>query len=662
MFSALKPVFLSKLSALVIFILFTNIFLFHQLGGSALALIIITSFVLLSFLFPSFVNNQKKRYLWLGFAGFILLIALSLVKTASFFPNLIAFLSGIFILCLYLYLASKNIIFISSLMELILTPVMTIFTYFGSIGKTIKAILSINVINNKTKSTKPSIPWVSLATGMIISVPVLFILLGLLTAGDPVYGKFVDNSLQFLLTGKLWQHLLFSLILFVCLLPLLFLFGRPEFASPLQQLARYSVIIEVTVVMVITTIVLGSFLIVQWPYVFVTVAYETDLSRFGVATYSEYVRRGFIELLMATIWVYGLVWLGLIAMRNKAKSLSHSVLNKVQLVVLAQLALLILSVFRRIWLYQNLHGWSLVRIYGGIILFWILGMAVFLALRHRWQKPWVIPETIFSGLLVLFILFFNSEHFIASTHPPTVNKRIDYLYLSRMSADGYKGWRQSYDNSTEILQAMLEKPFLSKDERREVAYAGIIASNLTLKYSDLLEHYGSATDKIAFYKTLLDYQMEANQTMASWITNTQQEEAQKNQILADLDIEFNLIRQLKETVQAGKYQEIYKYLSWVYPNYPTGSFYNYNFTFSFIQITDPNNQFFIKKDELDNMDKIFTWNFAEKAAFKQMKKDMPIQNLVNLQRNYFDLYRRISTQVNGERDYEVDVSLNSPLL
>jgi len=129
-----------------------------------------------------------------------------------------------------------------------------------------------------------------------------------------------------------------------------------------------------------------------------------------------------------------------------------------------------------------------------------------------------------------------------------------------------------------------------------------------------------------------------------------------------LDIEFNLIRQLKETVQAGKYQEIYKYLSWVYPNYPTGSFYNYNFTFSFIQITDPNNQFFIKKDELDNMDKIFTWNFAEKAAFKQMKKDMPIQNLVNLQRNYFDLYRRISTQVNGERDYEVDVSLNSPLL
>jgi len=539
---------------------------------------------------------------------------------------------------------------------------MTIFTYFGSIGKTIKAILSINVINNKTKSTKPSIPWVSLATGMIISVPVLFILLGLLTAGDPVYGKFVDNSLQFLLTGKLWQHLLFSLILFVCLLPLLFLFGRPEFVSPLQQLARYSVIIEVTVVMVITTIVLGSFLIVQWPYVFVTVAYETDLSRFGVATYSEYVRRGFIELLMATIWVYGLVWLGLIAMRNKAKSLSHSVLNKVQLVVLAQLALLILSVFRRIWLYQNLHGWSLVRIYGGIILFWILGMAVFLALRHRWQKPWVIPETIFSGLLVLFILFFNSEHFIASTHPPTVNKRIDYLYLSRMSADGYKGWRQSYDNSTEILQAMLEKPFLSKDERREVAYAGIIASNLTLKYSDLLEHYGSATDKIAFYKTLLDYQMEANQTMASWITNTQQEEAQKNQILADLDIEFNLIRQLKETVQAGKYQEIYKYLSWVYPNYPTGSFYNYNFTFSFIQITDPNNQFFIKKDELDNMDKIFTWNFAEKAAFKQMKKDMPIQNLVNLQRNYFDLYRRISTQVNGERDYEVDVSLNSPLL
>ena len=663
MFLSSPSKLLPKILTLLSFVLLANLFLFHQLGGSALALFIVALFVLLSFLFPVFLADQKKRNLWFGFAGYIVLVALSLIKTPNSFPNVVAFLSGFFVLGAYLYIASKNILFIRSLMEMVLMPVITAFTYLTAIGKTIEAILNKNALRNESKSSSPTrIPWVSLATGLVISIPVLFVLLGLLTAADPVYGNFINNVFHFLLKGQLWQRLIFSLILFISLLPLLFYKAKPEFISPLESYSRYSMITEITVVMVVTALVLGSFLIVQWSYVFVSVPFETDLSRFGVATYSEYVRRGFIELLMAAGWIYGLVWLGLIAMRNKVKGLNLTVLRNIQLFVLVELALFIASVFRRIWLYQSFHGWSLIRIYGGIILIWIAGMTVFLTLRHKWGKRWIIPETIFTGLLVIFILFFNAEHFIATTHPPTVNKRVDYLYLSRMSADGYQGWQQSFAYAKEKLQTNLGKTFLAKDDRREVTYGGIVVSNLTLKYRDLVEHYGSREDKINFYTSLFDYQEEANQKMAAWAANTQQEEATKNRILSDLTTDNNTIKQLRETIPTGKFQDISKYLSWSHL-YPTGSFDIPFTTFSFVDIAEPNtNYFYSKGKEYDALDKVYTWNLAEVSAFNQMKQEITIQELLNLQKTYFELYRRILAQPNGQQDYETDVSLNTPLL
>lgn len=71
---------------------------------------------------------------------------------------------------------------------------------------------------------------------------------------------------------------------------------------------------EIAVLLGLVTVVLGSFLIVEFPYVFANVA-ETSLSKFGVATYSEYVKRGFFEFLLVSVIVYGVLWAGLGALR-----------------------------------------------------------------------------------------------------------------------------------------------------------------------------------------------------------------------------------------------------------------------------------------------------------------------------------------------------------
>jgi hypothetical protein len=125
--------------------------------------------------------------------------------------------------------------------------------------------------------------------------------------------------------------------------------------------------------MTLVGITVGAFLIVQWPYIFAHVAAETDLSQFGVATYSEYVKRGFIELLFISGILYSLLWVGLLTLRSKKEKTFHA-LQIIQSGVIVLFSIFLLSIARRILLYWDLHGLSLIRIYGGVFLLWIAGM------------------------------------------------------------------------------------------------------------------------------------------------------------------------------------------------------------------------------------------------------------------------------------------------
>lgn len=75
------------------------------------------------------------------------------------------------------------------------------------------------------------------------------------------------------------------------------------------------------------------FLIVQWPYIFVNVPAETELAKYGVSTYSEYVTKGFYELLFITGIIYILTWTGLIFYRGKNNG-QKTILVYIQMIVL----------------------------------------------------------------------------------------------------------------------------------------------------------------------------------------------------------------------------------------------------------------------------------------------------------------------------------------
>jgi len=109
--------------------------------------------------------------------------------------------------------------------------------------------------------------------------------------------------------------------IFILFLAPLLIMKANRYVSPLGWLVKVNFAREMIVVTSMVVLVMGTFLVVQWPYVFANVTLETDLSKFGVAPYSEYVKRGFVDLLKVVSLVFATAWMGVLINKNQVNSL-----------------------------------------------------------------------------------------------------------------------------------------------------------------------------------------------------------------------------------------------------------------------------------------------------------------------------------------------------
>ena len=323
---------------------------------------------------------------------------------------------------------------------------------------------------------------------------------------------------------------------------------------------------------------------------------------------------------------------------------------------MVEFIIFILSIFRRVWLYQEFHGWSLIRIYGSFFLFWIFGITIFLALRHFWQRRWVFGEIFFTVFLFFIIGIFNVESFIVNNHPPTVNKKIDYIYLARMSADGYEGWEKAYEHAKSTLNKYenVNSQF-SREELKEIAYAGIIIRELLQNHKDLTRELGTKEEMKQYLNVLLNYLKGVNAQRELYEQNNTYYQSVKNNI-----------EEIKKQSIEDKVN-LRKLIDFVYIN-KSSTKYEFNspqFFPSFVEIPTYGIYFRgqIKADGKNinySLDNFYSWNYSKNLAYKNLKEKVNYYTLLQFQTKYFNLYRRILNQ--SERDYDMDVSLDSPLL
>jgi hypothetical protein len=621
----------NKLFAVIVLTLFFNLFFLHSFGNLGFVIWALGVFLFFSFLF------KPAKNLCLTFFVVLSLLSLELIFRANGFVILLLSLSILFVLFSYVYLSVRRLSFFRSWQEVIFSPIKMTEDYITSF---FSGVFAQN--NLKTKVSHHGRNWQVVARGLIIAFPIVLVLILLLSGADPIYGKFIHDifNIQIDFRQEIWQRIVFSLFVFSVLFPFIFFKIKSENPPVLCGLSKLSIISEMGIVMFLIAIILASFLIIQFPYVFVNVAQETSLAQFGVATYSEYVRRGFIELIFASLVVYGTVWLGLVSLRHGSAG-NKKLLIYLQLGVIAELLIFIFSLYRRIWLYQSLHGWSLVRIYGGIFLVWLTFMIMTLAWRHFAAKHWVLKEGIFTFFVIIFVGFFNAEGFIAtSVHPPTVNGRVDYVYLSRLSPDGYEGWKKAYEYATEVLvlRGLQNKALINRDERREVAYAGLIVGQLSENHDRWFWQFKNEDEeKTELIKMVEDSIYRYNDD--KFFQDVRKE------IINDKDGKTNIN---------------------IYTDKNFGNFYSNRFD----NTVDWGKQSFYTVIRTDNygrkynsfFDKVFNYNYSAFATFQQFKTLTDIDDLIRLQRAYFQLGKKISLQPENEHDFEFDISLDSPFI
>ncbi len=610
---------------------FLNVFFLRPIGSLAFASLFVGVFVFFFLVLRGFAHKKLHTAI-LGYFFLLIISSLNLMRVSSGVIWTLSFLAAAASIVLLIYVLSIRLSVVRSLWELVFIPLRLMGGYLTACGNAFlffvgkHAALPSFTLFEKSR-------WVgirSVIVGLILSIPVVLILLSLLQHADPIFSYYVSKLFSTDIVTKIPQRLMFSLLMFGVFVPFVFFKLRDYVSSPFDSVRKLGWHREATVVMTLVVIVIGAFLVVQWPYIFARVAAETDLSRFGVSTYSEYVKKGFGELLRVAFVLYGLIWAGLLLIRDKSRK-EQGMLYYIQLLGIAELLIFVFSIFRRIWLYQLYHGMTLVRMYGGLFLLWLTGMVIFLALRHIAKKRWVVGELVLTGVLLAGIGFFNVEHYIAAVHPPTVNTSVDYVYLSGLSPDGYIGWKMSFDWASDVLtsRGLEKKPILDPLDRRDIAYAGTIVHRLLQQYHRLVLDFGSSDEQMRYTKALLEYQQPFEGNVE--LIRTWRRELDEGK------------RSASETIQAIRFTH--------FVGYPLP--FNSNKSLYFLRSV-------ARVKTYDRLDRLFVWNYTEAKAYERMKQEMPFPKLLELITAYRQLSRIIVSR--GEYDYPSDIFFPAPFL
>lgn len=660
-----------------------NVYLFHSIGSlGVVGFLLILCVIGIVGYGVKHVTSTWFIVVTLGLLGWLT------VNRGALFPQLLLVLGMVLAFIVLWYVTLTNKKFVNSFSELLLIPFSLLSSYVLAVLRSIATVISRRKrVGSPVRYTVSE--WVpSIIIGVILGTPFVAVLLILLRNADPIFNKTLINIFSNITFGKTSFRIIIGFITFLSIIPLAFM----RLKGKVLQLSEVngSFIKPVTVVMTMIAATLIVFLCIQWPYVFASVAKEYELTNFGISTYSEYVKRGFGEFLVTSFIVYGFLWVGLLALRVYQGG-KRPLLFYVQTIVIITFFVFLLSILRRVLLYWEFHGFTVIRFYGSIFLVWVGFLGSMLFLRSIKKYTWIYIEAAVSLLILFSIGVVNAEHFIVSHHPPRVNDSIDIVYLSRLSTDGYEGWKTAYNVAKQYITELHEKDgVLNEEDRRKAAYSGVSLGLLNKQYYRLMSQYGTDADKKEYVKSVLtSFYPEIEKTATVFEESLQQIKKQGNEATVSAELYVSQLGVNKSNTLNQHLQQLHTVASHssMILNQSNQHVYFYSLqprsplsigVFSTVQCflsfnTDeqlnvgslcvPGFIKFTNSYEVPNrIAYILNWNRRNQYVYSMLKQEIPFENVINVQELYVDVWKRILNQSKQDRYYLQDISYDTPLL
>lgn len=323
-------------------------------------------------------------------------------------------------------------------------------------------------------------PLGAVVRGVLIAVPVLLVFVFLLASADVVFDQKVYDLFSEISGEEFIEYFTRLLLLLWTAFWVAGVFlHAAEKSEKKDLLGEAKPLINQKFGFVEASIVLGSvfvlfstFVIIQFQYLF---GGEVNIGVEGY-TYSEYARKGFSEL----IWV-ALISLLLILVLNMVTKRQNKMEKGVYSGLCAGIVLMVLvilaSAFQRLRLGIDWHGYSRLRLYPSIFLFWLGALLITVIVLEIFKRERLIT---FAALLAsigfgasLFIFNVDASIVHHNVLRPEEGKHFNVPHLTSLSLDTVPALVEEFQN-----------PDLD-DETRE----GIGAAILCYQYSEELEDY-----------------------------------------------------------------------------------------------------------------------------------------------------------------------------
>lgn len=282
---------------------------------------------------------------------------------------------------------------------------------------------------------------VKVLTGLLISLPLIFVLGLLLSSADIVFGEFVKKLPVFFRDINMEEFIgrtVAALIVFILSFSYVWSLGHgeklgdilPEGSGSKQagEKRRWDQVTVITVTVAVDVLYI-AFVAVQFIYLFGKSGLPEGF------TYSGYARRGFFELIMVSMLNIGILAFTLTYTKrcNQGKDIVLKVLNTI---MICCTFIMLYSAHYRMSLYENAYGFTFLRVMTHAFMVFLLVLFI-ITLARVWltRLPLLKPYIVVAVAAFTIINYMNVDAIIAGNNIKRYyeTNNIDMEYFGRLS-------------------------------------------------------------------------------------------------------------------------------------------------------------------------------------------------------------------------------------
>ncbi len=308
----------------------------------------------------------------------------------------------------------------------------------------------------KDSGKRPSRPFVPILRGLLIALPIVWILAALLASADVIFADWLTGLFSFLKIDNAVEYIFrgFYILILGYLLAAAYLFAlnksKNEELLGLKKTLISPVLgfTEAATILASVCLLFAAFVVVQFQYFFGGTT--NILGNSAGFTYAEYARQGFAELVVvAIISLFLFIALSTIAQRGKAQQ--QSWFSGLGIALMLLVSVILVSAFQRLLLYESIFGFTRLRTFPHVFMIWLgilLAGVVVLELLNR-RRAFALAVLLaaigFAGTLPLL----NVDAFIVNANIQRYRETsdIDIGYLASLSEDAVPPLVATYEQA-----------------------------------------------------------------------------------------------------------------------------------------------------------------------------------------------------------------------